>query len=152
MPPRKVASERPGGRLTDADRALLARYVEAFERYDIDGSPTLIQQDATQSMPPFDMWLSGRDDIFRWWFGPGIGCRGSRVIPTVDANGSPAFGQYKPSADGDGYDPWALQVVELSGGRIGQLTFFLDTATLFPLFGLPDRLDAQGVGQSRELQ
>jgi len=127
--------------LDEADRALLARYVEAFERYDIDALTSLIQEDAAQSMPPYDMWLSGRDAILRWWFGPGIGCRGSRVIPTVAANGSPAFGQYKPSADGDGYEPWALQVLEVSDGRIVEFTFFLDTARLFPLFGLPARLD-----------
>jgi RNA polymerase sigma-70 factor (ECF subfamily) len=126
--------------LDAADRALLERYVEAFERYDIDALTALIQEDATQSMPPFDLWLRGRDDIFTWWFGPGIGCRGSRVIPTVAANGSPAFGQYKPSPGG-GYEPWALQVVEISEGRIGELTFFLETETLFPLFGLPASVD-----------
>jgi RNA polymerase sigma-70 factor (ECF subfamily) len=124
------------------DEELLARYVEAFERYDIEALTALIKEDASQSMPPFDMWLHGRDDIFAWWFGPGIGCRGSRVIPTVSANGSPAFGQYKPSESGKGYDPWALQVLEVSDGRIVELTFFLDTDTLFPLFGLPARLDA----------
>jgi RNA polymerase sigma-70 factor (ECF subfamily) len=91
-------------------------------------------------MPPFDLWLSGREDIFAWWYGPGIGCRGSRVLPTEAANGAPAFGQYKPSPAG-GYEPWALQVVELRDGRIAELTFFLGTATLFPLFGLPHRLD-----------
>ena len=74
---------------------------------------------------------------------PGAACRGSRVIPTVAANGSPAFGQYKPSESGSGYDPWALQVLELDAeGRIVEFTFFLDTDTLFPLFGLPPRLDA----------
>jgi RNA polymerase sigma-70 factor (ECF subfamily) len=121
----------------EADAELLARYVEAFERYDMDALTSLIHEDATQSMPPFDMWLSGREDIFRWWLGPGIGCRGSRVIPTLAANGAPAFGQYKPSATGDGFEPWALQVLEVSDGRIVELTFFLDTARLFPLFGLP---------------
>jgi RNA polymerase sigma-70 factor (ECF subfamily) len=126
--------------LTDPDRALLERYVAAFQRYDFEGLTSLIREDATQSMPPFDMWLYGRDDIFAWWVGPGIGCRGSRVIPTIGANGSPAFGQYKPSPAG-GYEPWALQVLELSEGRISELTFFLDTARLFPLFGLPPRLD-----------
>jgi RNA polymerase sigma-70 factor, ECF subfamily len=129
------------GALTDDDRALLARYVEAFERYDIDALTSLIQEDATQSMPPYDLWLHGRDDIFAWWLGPGIGCRGSRMIPAGSANGSPAFGQYKPSPDG-GHEPWALQVLEVSGGRIVEFTFFLDTETLFPLFGLPARLDS----------
>jgi len=124
------------------DRELLARYVEAFERYDMEALTSLIHEDATQSMPPFDLWLSGRDDIFAWWVGPGAGCRGSRVIPTVAANGSPAFGQYKPSETGEGYDPWALQVLEISDGRIVELTFFLATETLFPLFGLPDHLDS----------
>ena len=128
--------------LDGADRELLARYVEAFERYDMDALTALIREDATQSMPPYDLWLRGRDDIFAWWLGPGIGCRGSRVIRAPAANGSPAFGQYKPSERGDGYDPWALQVLEISGGRIVELTFFLDTDALFPLFGLPDRLDS----------
>ena len=127
--------------LDDAGRALLERYVSAFERYDIEALTSLIREDAKQSMPPYDLWLRGRDDIFTWWLGPGIGCRGSRVIPAGFANGSPAFGQYKPSADG-GYEPWALQVLELSGGRIVELTFFLDTETLFTLFGLPARLES----------
>jgi RNA polymerase sigma-70 factor, ECF subfamily len=130
----------PSPPLGDEERALLERYVAAFEAYDIDALTTLIQEDATQSMPPFDLWLRGRDDIFTWWFGPGIGCRGSRLVPTVAANGSPAYGQYKPAPDG-GYEPWALQVIEISDGRIGEFTFFLDTKTLFPLFGLPDRLE-----------
>ena len=124
------------------DRELLERYVKAFEDYDLDALTSLIHEDATQSMPPFDLWLSGRDDIFTWWFGPGIGCKGSKVIPAATpANGSPAYGQYKPSESGSGYDPWALQVLELSGGRVVELTFFLDTETLFPLFGLPPRLE-----------
>jgi len=126
--------------LSDEDRALLERYVEAFQQYDVEALTALIQEDATQSMPPFDLWLHGRDDILTWWFGPGIGCRGSRVLPAGSANGSPAFGQYKPSPDG-GYEPWALQVLELADGGIGEFTFFLDTDTLFPLFGLPPRLD-----------
>jgi RNA polymerase sigma-70 factor (ECF subfamily) len=125
-----------------ADEQLLARYVAAFEAYDMDALTSLIHEDATQSMPPFDLWLRGRDDIFTWWLGPGAGCRGSRVVPTVAANGSPAFGQYKPSESGDGYEPWALQVLEVEDGRIVELTFFLDTERVFPLFGLPLRLDA----------
>ena len=127
--------------LDEADRELLSRYVAAFEAYDIEALTSLIHEDATQSMPPYDLWLSGREDIFEWWLGPGIGCRGSRVIPTVAANGSPAFGQYKPSESGSGFDPWALQVLEVSDGRIVELTFFLDTDRVFPLFGLPPRLD-----------
>jgi RNA polymerase sigma-70 factor (ECF subfamily) len=127
--------------LSDADRAMLERYVAAFERYDIKALTSLIREDAIQSMPPYDMWLAGRDDVLAWWFGPGIGCRGSRVIPTTSANGMPAFAQYKPSPNG-GFDPWAIQVLELSGGRIAEFTFFLDTERMFPLFGMPLHLDA----------
>jgi RNA polymerase sigma-70 factor, ECF subfamily len=125
----------------DKKREMLQRYVEAFERYDVSLLTKVIREDAKQSMPPFDLWLQGREDMFRWWFGAGIGCKGSRVIPAGTANGSPAFGQYKPSADG-GHEPWALQVVEVTPSGIGEITFFLDTAKLFPLFGLPPRLDA----------
>jgi RNA polymerase sigma-70 factor, ECF subfamily len=134
----------------EVDRELLERYVAAFEAYDIEALTSLIREDATQSMPPFDLWLRGRDDIFKWWFGPGIGCEGSRVLPTTSANGSPAFGQYKPSESGSGFDPWALQVLELSAGGIVELTFFLDTETLFPLFGLPPRLEAYRVCEPKE--
>ena len=140
------ASDRPQP-LTLADRRLLRRYVTAFERYDMEALTSLIREDAAQSMPPFDIWLKGRENIFAWWLGPGAGCRGSRVFPTVSANGSPAFVQYKPSPAG-GYEPWALQVLELEEQRIVELTFFLDTARLFPLFGapltLPERARASG--------
>jgi RNA polymerase sigma-70 factor (ECF subfamily) len=139
---RDLSTSDPEPALAEPDRELLARYVEAFERYDMEALTSLIHEDATQSMPPYELWLSGRQDIFGWWWGPGIGCRGSRVIPTVSANGSPAFGQYKPSPTGQGYDPWALQVLEIEDGKIVEFTFFLGTETIFPLFGLPPRLDA----------
>ena len=134
------ADETPS--VDEADAKLLARYVEAFERYDMEALISLIHEDATQSMPPYDLWLTGRTDILSWWVGPGGGCRGSRVIPTIAANGAPAFCQYKPSATGEGYEPWALQVLEVADGRIVQLTFFLDTDRVFPLFGLPPRLES----------
>jgi RNA polymerase sigma-70 factor (ECF subfamily) len=124
-----------------ADAELLARYVDAFERYDLDALTSLIHEDATQSMPPYDLWLTGRDDIFTWWLGPGIGCKGSRVIPAGTANGAPAFGQYKPTQDG-GFEPWALQVLEIEDGKVVELTFFLNTTRVFPRFGLPARLAA----------
>jgi RNA polymerase sigma-70 factor, ECF subfamily len=125
--------------LDDETRALLERYVAAFEAYDLDRLTELLHEDAIQSMPPYSLWLQGRDDIFTWWFGPGIGCRGSKLVSVGLANGMPAWGQFKPSPEG-GYDPWALIVPEVSDGRIVELTFFLDTVRLFPLFGLPERL------------
>ncbi|MFB7665901.1 sigma-70 family RNA polymerase sigma factor [Kitasatospora sp. NPDC056138] len=120
--------------------ALLARYVAAFEGYDMDGLAALLHEDATLSMPPYELWLRGHADIREWLLGPGSGCRGSRLVATT-ANGTPAFGQYRPSPGG-GHEPWALQVIEMSAGRIVGLNSFLDTETLFPLFGLPGRLDA----------
>ncbi|HWB70884.1 MAG TPA: sigma-70 family RNA polymerase sigma factor [Egibacteraceae bacterium] len=126
--------------LDAAQQALLARYVDAFERYDLDALTALLHEDVVQSMPPYGLWLRGHDDIRGWYLGTGIGCRGSRLVPTA-ANGSPAFGQYRPAPDG-GHEPWSLQVVEISGGTIVGLNAFLDTERLFPLFGLPARLDA----------
>jgi RNA polymerase sigma-70 factor (ECF subfamily) len=125
------------GALSEQDSELLSRYVEAFQRYDMDALTSLIHEDATQSMPPYELWLRGRDDILAWWVGQGAGCRGSRVIATQTANGSPAFAQYKPREDGDGYEPWALQVLEIADGKVVEFTFFLATETLFPLFGVP---------------
>jgi RNA polymerase sigma-70 factor (ECF subfamily) len=128
--------------LDDEHQALLARYVDAFERYDMDALTSLLREDAVWNMPPYELWLQTHLDIRKWCLGPGIGCNGSRLIPTV-ANGSPAFGQYKPSPNG-GLDPWSLQVLELSNGETSGITFFLDTARFFPLFGLPPGLDAAG--------
>jgi RNA polymerase sigma-70 factor, ECF subfamily len=125
--------------MDEAQRALLARYVDAFQRYDLDSLTSLLHEDATWSMPPYELWLQTHHDIRRWCLGPGIGCRGSRLVP-VRANGSPAFGQYKPDPDG-GFTPWSIQVLELSGDRIAGITFFLDVERLFPLFGLPPRLE-----------
>ncbi|MDQ1705312.1 MAG: polymerase sigma-70 factor, subfamily [Frankiaceae bacterium] len=125
--------------LGEPERALLARYVDAFQRYDIDTLVTLLHEDASISMPPYEMWLQGREDLRGWYLGYGIGCRGSRLIATV-ANGSPAFAQYRASGPDGRHEPWSLQVLELSAGRIAHIHHFLDT-TLFARFGLPAHPD-----------
>ena len=126
--------------LDEADSKLLERYVESFERYDIERLVTLLHEDAVQSMPPFAMWLQGAENIGRWMVEPApSGCRGSRLV-TTSANGCPAFGQYRPDPAG-GYTPWALQVIEISGGRIISINSFLNTGQVFPMFGLPSHLD-----------
>ncbi len=135
-----LASTDTAQPLDETQQALLARYVDAFERYDMDSLTSLLHDDATLSMPPYSLWLEGPVEIVRWHLGAGHGCQGSRLVPTV-ANGSPAFGQYRPSGPGGRHEPWALQVIEISDGQIVGLNAFLDTATLFPLFGLPDRLE-----------
>ncbi|MBT2480914.1 sigma-70 family RNA polymerase sigma factor [Streptomyces sp. ISL-94] len=125
----------------DEDQAkLLEQYLSAFEAYDISRLTTLLHEDAVLSMPPFDLWLQGHADIAAWHLNQGIGCKGSRLIPTT-ANGMPAFGQYRPAASGSGHTPWALQVLEISDGKIVGLNAFLDTERWFPLFGLPEQLD-----------
>jgi RNA polymerase sigma-70 factor (ECF subfamily) len=123
----------------DAQQLLLERYVDAFERYDMDGLVSLLHADATLSMPPYALWMRGAKEVIGWMTGIGADCRGSRMIRTA-ANGSAAFGQYRPDPAG-GHTPWALQVVEVAEGRIIALNAFLDTPALFPLFGLPDHLD-----------
>lgn len=122
--------------LDDAQRALLARYVDAFARYDVDGLVALLHEDATQHMPPFEMWLRGRDDIGTWMLGPGAACRGSRVLATA-ANGAPALAQYRPRPGG-GHAPWALHVLEVRAGRVAHVSSFLDLDDgLFRWLGLP---------------
>ncbi len=123
----------------DADQqALLARYVDAFERYDIDRLVTLLHDDAVMSMPPYDLWLRGPLEMDRWFLGQGHGCQGSRLVPTA-ANRCAAFGPYRPDGQG-GHLPWAIQVIEISGDRIVGHHNFLDT-TLFAAFGFPARLE-----------
>lgn len=129
----------PAPPMDDEQRALVARYVDAFERYDVESLTALLHEDAALSMPPYALWLQGPVDIGGWLLGCGAGCRGSRLVPT-EANGSPAFGQYRP-APGSGHEPWALPVIEISSSRIIGINSFLDTATLFPHFGLPPRLE-----------
>jgi len=123
--------------LSDAQQRLLARYVEAFERYDMDALAALLHDDVVQTMPPYAMWLQGRDDLIAWYAGAGIGCKGSRLL-AGEANGCPAFAQYRIDPEG-GHIPWALQVIELRGDRIEAVHAFLDTEA-FERFGFPARL------------
>ena len=134
------ADIREPAELDDDTRELLDRYVSAFEVYDMDRLTDLLHEDAVQSMPPYTLWLKGRDDLFAWWLGAGIGCKGSKLVSVGLVNGMPAWAQYKPSPEG-GREPWAIIVPEVSGERITELTFFLDTERLFPLFSLPDHVD-----------
>jgi RNA polymerase sigma-70 factor, ECF subfamily len=123
-------------RLSSEDEALLARYVDAFERYDVDALAAMLRDDVRFSMPPYALWLEGPEAVRTWLEGRGAGCRGSRLVPTA-ANGLPAFGQYRLGAAGEPHRPWALAVLEIEDGRITSWTSFLDTESLFPRFGLP---------------
>ena len=130
--------------LDEQQQALLRRYVDAFERYDLDALTALLHEDVVQSMPPYALWLQGREDIRGWYLGTGIGCKGSRLVATA-ANGSPAFAQYRPSPGG-GFHAWALQILEIHDGAVIGLNAFLDTDRWFPMLELPRTLDASGAG------
>jgi RNA polymerase sigma-70 factor, ECF subfamily len=135
----ELTESEPFRPMDPEQQVLLRRYLEAFERYDVESLTAILHEDATQSMPPYELWLAGRADMLRWWLGPGVDCRGSRLVPLV-ANGAPAFGQYRPSGPGGRHEPWAIHVLDVRDGAVVNITFFLDT-TLFETFGLPPHLD-----------
>ena len=138
-----LPAEPRRGSLGEAEAELLERYVEAFESYDIERLVALLHEDAVQSMPPFAMWIKGATNIGTWMVQPGPSeCRGSKLLP-ISANGCPGFAQYRRDPAG-GYAPWALQVLEISEGRIAEMSFFLaflEPDRLFSEFGLPLHLD-----------
>jgi RNA polymerase sigma-70 factor, ECF subfamily len=142
-----VPEESRPRRADDDNGELLAQYVEAFERYDVTVLVKLLHEDAIQSMPPVTLWLSGAQTIGAWMVGPGRACEGSRLIP-VAACGSAAFAQYRHDPEG-GHSPWALQVLDISDGRISGIHTFLDAAALFPLFDLPAHLPGPVVSPDR---
>ena len=123
--------------LGEDERALLARYVTAFEAYDMTGLVALLQEDASMSMPPLALWLRGAQEMVGWYTGFGSACAGSKLVP-LTLNGQPGFAQYKPDPEG-GYSAWCLQVLELSAGRIAHIHHFLGEE-IFVQHGLPTRL------------
>ncbi|MEM9692161.1 MAG: sigma-70 family RNA polymerase sigma factor [Myxococcota bacterium] len=127
--------------LSPNQEALLARYVDTFHAYDVEGLVALLREDATMSMPPYALWLRGPEDIAAWFLGPGKGCRGSRLVAT-QASGAPAFAQYRVDPGG-GYKAWSLVVLDLKGDRIADMVHFLDVETLFPRFSLPLRIKSE---------
>jgi RNA polymerase sigma-70 factor (ECF subfamily) len=124
--------------LSAEQKELVARYVHAFERYDVPALTALLHEEATLSMPPYDLWLQGHESISKWLLSFGMGCKGSRLVPVQAAGGTPAWAQYR---DG-GATPWALLMLELRGDKIASMTSYLDVETLFPRFGLPMRLSS----------
>ena len=120
-------------------KALLARYVDAFERYDIQALVGLLRDDVVLSMPPWDVWLQGPQELADWFLGPGIVCKDGRLLP-INVNGTAGYGNYhlvRPSL----WEPWAIQVIEVAGGKIvGHHNFVYPE--LFAEFGLPDRIEA----------
>ncbi|MEV7992870.1 sigma-70 family RNA polymerase sigma factor [Streptomyces sp. NPDC086077] len=128
--------------LDEEQQKLLERYVAAFEGYDMTALTALLHEDAVMTMPPFDLWLRGPADITGFMTTIGSACAGSRLRP-VEVNGMPGFAHYKPDPESGGFVPWAVQVLEISDGRITGFHCFLDTKRWFPLFGLPLHLEAE---------
>jgi RNA polymerase sigma-70 factor (ECF subfamily) len=118
-------------------QTLLARYVDAFERYDVAALVSLLREDAVMSMPPFALWLEGADQIGAFFLGTGAACEGSKVLVT-SANGCPAFASYKRDGHG-GHVPWGIHVLEMAGDRVAAQHSFIGPEH-FAVFGLPDRL------------
>jgi RNA polymerase sigma-70 factor, ECF subfamily len=118
------------------DRELLAAYIDAFERHDVDALVSLLRDDAIIEMPPFDLWLRGTDDIRQWLIA--VDALADHVLTPLDANGSPAAAVYRPEAPGDEPTAFAIHVVDVVAGRISAIHSFIDP-TLFAAFGLPNR-------------
>jgi RNA polymerase sigma-70 factor, ECF subfamily len=117
---------------------LLARYVDAFERYDIPQLVGLLREDVVMSMPPWDLWLRGPDDVAGWFLGPGIVCKDARLLP-VQVNGTAGFGNYHKVDPGQ-WEAWGIQVIEVAGGRIVGHHNFIGPE-LFDQLGLPRRIE-----------
>ena len=131
----QAAPAAPAREVADDQAELLARYLDAFARYDIDALVALLHEDAVMDMPPFAMWLRGSADIATWFLGPGAECRGSHVVP-LRVGGNPAFAQWRPSGPDGQFEPWAVHALEFSGGKVTRMTAFLGPR-LFEAFGLP---------------
>jgi RNA polymerase sigma-70 factor (ECF subfamily) len=138
-------TESPGAaeEMDEAHTELLDKYADAFQRYDMAALVALLHEDVVMSMPPYPLWLQGPDEVRAWMLGRGAECEGSRLVP-VSANGMPGFAQYRRDPEGNGWFAWALQVLEITDGRITGLNSFLDVETLFPMWGLRARRDAEG--------
>jgi RNA polymerase sigma-70 factor (ECF subfamily) len=148
----------------DALRELVDRYVDAWERNDVEAFAAMLADDATFAMPPLASWFHGRDAIAQWATGwPLSGAWRWRVVRTT-ANGQPALGFYAWSADDENYRPFALNVLTLRGTQISDVTAFIARSAeprdrevferypdepvdevkfddVFGRFGLPARLD-----------
>jgi RNA polymerase sigma-70 factor, ECF subfamily len=122
----------------DAERSLLEKYVEAFERHDDRRLVALLREDVRLAMPPHPTWYDGREAVAAFLAGVAFapGSEEHRFVPTR-ANRQPAFGVYR----GEGADPrpFAINVVVIESGLVADMHFF-KYPELFPAFGLPDSL------------
>ena len=123
-----------------AHQELLGRYLQAWERLDLDSFVSLLKEDATYTMPPLPQWYAGRQAIRTFFEWAWKAYAGYRMVPTA-ANGQPAFAAYSRSRTAPDA-PWAahsIHVLTLAQDRISALTLFVkpDAPRLFDAFGLP---------------
>jgi RNA polymerase sigma-70 factor (ECF subfamily) len=145
-----LARRFPGGRPAaqpapdERQRALLERYVHAWEGADLDGFVALLREDAVLSMPPYRQWYRGRAAIrtFFSWTWPRVGDGPSHLVPTA-ANRQPAFAHYLRNPDWQEWRAHAIWLPTLQDDAIAVLTGFIDPR-LFAAFGLPMALSFPG--------
>lgn len=122
------------------EQAMLDRYVEAFERYDIEALVAMMRDDVVLTMPPYPLWLQGPDQLSAWYLGQGSGCRGSKLVP-IEANGTTAFASYRRvvGETPGRWKPFSIQFVDIIDGQITAQHNYL-TPERFSEFGLPSEL------------
>lgn len=123
----------------EPDRELLSRYVEAFEQFDINALVALFHEEGRLSMPPFAMWVRGKDDLFKFFALTRWHCEGSRFLPITANGGYPAFAQYVPSGEDSYLVPWGIHIIEIKDKQIYHVQNFINTK-LFSRFGLPAQI------------
>lgn len=133
----------------EEQRLLLDRYLQAWERRDVDGFVELLRRDATYSMPPWRQWYSGRDMIERFFRTVWTAYAGFRLVP-IRANRQPAFAVYAQMKNETSWRAHSIHLLELASGGISALTLYARPLgpELFAGFGLPIHLAEAGGGAS----
>jgi RNA polymerase sigma-70 factor (TIGR02960 family) len=128
--------EPPPAPESPAERALLAKFVRAWESGDVDALVALLTADASVSMPPIPLEYDGREAVAR--FCASLLRRRSHDLVPTRANGQPAFGAYLRAATGGVRHGTGLFVLTLTGDRISAMTRFENSVLKW--FGLPRSL------------
>lgn len=122
------------------DPGLLSRYVEAFEQFDINALVALFHEEGCMSMPPFAMWIRGREDLSKFYGLTRWHCEGSKFLPVQVNGGYPALAQYMPSKEAPSVlVPWGIHVIEVKDNQVFHVQNFI-SAKLFSRLGLPERI------------
>jgi len=135
-----LRSDEWQGEDAEADQQLLARYVEAFEQYDIAALLALFHENGSLSMPPFTMWVRGSDNLSLFYNTTRSHCLGSRLLPVQAHGNAPAYAHYVPAGPDGPLVPWSIQILEIKQGKIAHVHHFIDS-DLFVRLGMQTNLD-----------